>query len=220
MQAARAVGSSDGGVISIRPRRGGPLAVVGHLSMYIQTETMSQSLIPTRGAACRREPLERARSNRRSHGGPAPAVGTLEGYHKREDPRSVPGAPGAVAWRTEVLQAEFRVRKACRKKERPPVPFGYISEGDRRTGFLGRPGFRTRISPARTTRAAWLIQRVHENHAARVMGSSDGGAISVQGIFVRAGCATRPLQNLCRPLFLLPTPYCLLPCKAGGETPP
>ena len=66
MQAARAVGSSDGGVISIRPRRGGPLAVVGHLSMYIQTETMSQSLIPTRGAACRREPLERARSNRRA----------------------------------------------------------------------------------------------------------------------------------------------------------
>ena len=48
------------------PRRGGPLAVVGHLSMYIQTETMSQSLIPTRGAACRREPLERARSNRRA----------------------------------------------------------------------------------------------------------------------------------------------------------
>ena len=64
--AARALGISDGGVISIRPRRGGPLAVVGHLSMYIQTETMSQSLIPTRGAACRREPLERARSNRRA----------------------------------------------------------------------------------------------------------------------------------------------------------
>ena len=40
--------------------------MVGHLSMYIQTETMSQSLIPTRGAACRREPLERARSNRRA----------------------------------------------------------------------------------------------------------------------------------------------------------
>ena len=66
LQAARTMGISDGGVISIRPRRGGPLAVVGHLSMYIQTETMSQSLIPTRGAACRREPLERARSNRRA----------------------------------------------------------------------------------------------------------------------------------------------------------
>ena len=181
MQAARMKGSSDGGVISIRPRGGGPLAVVGHLSMYIQTETMSQSLIPTRGAACRREPLERARSNRRSHGGPAPAVGTLEGYHKRENPRCVPGVPGAVAWRTEVLQAEFRVRKACRKKERPPVPFGKDTEGDRGTEFFGRHGFRTRISPARTTRAAWLIQRVHENHAARTMGSSDRGVISVRG---------------------------------------
>ena len=40
--------------------------MVGHLSMYIQTKTMPQSLIPTRGAACRREPLERARSNRRA----------------------------------------------------------------------------------------------------------------------------------------------------------
>ena len=83
LQAARTLESSDGGVISIRPRGGGPLAVVGHLSMYIQIETMSLSLIPTRGAACRREPLERARSNRRSHGGPAPAAGTLE-YRKRK----------------------------------------------------------------------------------------------------------------------------------------
>ena len=46
-------------------------------------ETIPLSLIPTRGAACRREPLERARSNRRSHGGPAPAAGTLE-YRKRK----------------------------------------------------------------------------------------------------------------------------------------
>ena len=58
---------------------------------------------------------------------------------EKENLRCVPGVPGAVAWRTEVLQAEFRVRKACRKKERPPVPFGYISEGDRRTCFFGRP---------------------------------------------------------------------------------
>ena len=115
---------------------------------------------------------------------------------EKENLRCVPGVPGAVAWRTEVLQAEFRVRKACRKKERPPVPFGKDTEGDRGTEFFGRHGFRTRISPARTTRAAWLIQRVHENHAARTMGSSDGGIISVQEILIWAGGATPPLQDL------------------------
>ena len=92
---------------------------------------------------------------------------------EKENLRCVPGVPGAVAWRTEVLQAEFRVRKACRKKERPPVPFGKDTEGDRGTEFLGgmvsEPEFRRR----RTMRVAWLIQRVHENHAACAMGNSD-----------------------------------------------
>ncbi len=164
-------------------------------------EMIPLSLIPTRGAACRREPLERARSNRRSHSGPAPAVGTLEGYHKRENPRCVPGVPGAVAWRTEVLQAEFRVRKACRKKERPPVPFGKDTEGDRGTGFFGRHGFRTRISPARTMRVAWLIQRVHENHAARTMGSSDRDIISIRWLLVGAA-----LRRKVRPRARQPSP--------------
>ena len=42
-------------------------------------------------------------------------------------------------------------------------------------GMVSEPEFRRR----RTTRAAWLIQRVHENHAARAKGNSDGGSISV-----------------------------------------
>ena len=132
LQAARAVGSSDGGVISIRPRGAGPLAVVGHLSMYIQTETMSLSLIPTRGAACRREPLERARSNRRASRWTGSGRRHAGISQEKENLRCVPGVPGAVAWRTEVLQAEFRVRKACRKKDRPPVP--------NRKGYRKRPG--------------------------------------------------------------------------------
>ena len=109
------------------------------------------------------------------------AVATLEGYHKRENPRCVPGVPGAVAWRTEVLQAEFRVRKACRKKDRPPVPNrkGYRKRPGNGVfgGMVSEPEFRRR----RTMRVAWLIQRVHENHAARAVGNSDGGAISVRG---------------------------------------
>ena len=122
-------------------------------------EMIPLSLIPTRGAACRREPLERARSNRRSHGAhprrgmsartlrtsakqPEKPRWTGSGRRhagisqEKENLRCVPGVPGAVAWRTELLQAEFRVRKACRKKERPPVPFGKDTEGDRGTEFL------------------------------------------------------------------------------------
>ena len=185
MQAARAMGSSDGGAISIRPRRGGPLAVVGHLSMYIQTETMSQSLIPTRGAACRREPLERARSNRRSHGGPAPAAGTLE-YRKRK--RISVACRRARGGRVAHGGASSGVPGSQGMPQKRTSPGSFWKRYRRRpgNGVFGRHGFRTRISPARTTRAAWLIQRVHENHAARAMGISDRGIISVRGILVGA----------------------------------
>ena len=152
MQAARAMGNSDGGVISIRPRRGGPLAVVGHLSMYIQTETMSQSLIPTRGAACRREPLERARSNRRSHGGPAPAAGTLE-YRKR---KRTPVACRACRGRSRGARRCFKrssgfARHAAKKN----VPRFLLEKIPKETGersFLGgmvsEPEFRRRAPRA------------------------------------------------------------------------
>ena len=45
-------------------------------------------------------------------------------------------------------------------------------------GMVSEPEFRRR----RTMRVAWLIQRVHENHAARAMGNSDGGIISIEAI--------------------------------------
>ena len=44
--------------------------------------------------------------------------------------------------------------------------------------MVSEPEFRRR----RTMRVAWLIQRVHENHAARALGSSDGGIISIGAI--------------------------------------
>ena len=131
LQAARAVGSSDGGVISIRPRGGGPLAVVGHS----RNDTSVADPHPRRGMS--------ARTLRTSAKQPEKPQWTGSGRRhagisqEKENLRCVPGVPGAVAWRTEVLQAEFRVRKACRKKERPPVPFGKDTEGDRGTEFLG-----------------------------------------------------------------------------------
>ena len=81
------------------------------------------------------------------------AAGTLEGYRKRENSRCVPGVPGAVAWRTELLQAEFRVRKACRKKERPPVPNRNryrkkSGERDFLGGMVSEPEFRRRAPRA------------------------------------------------------------------------
>ena len=153
--------------------------MVGHLSMYIQTETMSQSLIPTRGAACRREPLERARSNRRSHGGPAPAAGTLE-YRKR---KRTSVACRAYRGRSRGARRCFKrssgfARHAAKKN----VPRFLLEKIPKETGersFLGgmvsEPEFRRR----RTMRVAWLIQRVHENHAARTMGISDCDIVSV-----------------------------------------
>ena len=148
LQAARTLESSDRGVISIRPRGGGPLAVVGHLSMYIQTETMSQSLIPTRGAACRREPLERARSNRRAsrwtgsgrrHAGrvsqkrkPPLRAGRAGGGRVAHGGASsgVPGSQGMPQKRTSPGSQSERIPKETGERS------------------FGRHGFRTRISPA------------------------------------------------------------------------
>ena len=181
LQAAREMGSSDGGVISIRSRRGGPLAVVGHPSMYIQIETMTLSLIPTRGAACRREPLERARSNRRSHGGPAPAAGTREYRKRKRTSVACRACRGRSRGARRCFKRSSGFARHAAKKNVPRFPLEIFTEGDRGTVFLGgmvsEPEFRRR----RTMRVAWLIQRVHENHAARVMGRSDTGAISVCG---------------------------------------
>ena len=78
----RTPGKQSSGLFSVRTGRLGP-GEGDRLRWWGTPEMIPLSLIPTRGAACRREPLERARSNRRSHGGPAPAAGTLE-YRKRK----------------------------------------------------------------------------------------------------------------------------------------
>ena len=74
-------------------------------------------------------------------------------------------------------------------------------------GMVSEPEFRRR----RTMRVAWLIQRVHENHAARTMGSSDRDIISIRWPLVGAA-----LRRKVRPRARQP-PACQVSATEEGE---
>ena len=97
----------------------------------------------------------------------------------------------------------------------------YKIKGDPRNGLFWAACTETRTSLLHTLRAS-ARSKGFRLQAARALGISDRGTISVQGILVRAGGATPPLQASRQPLFLSPVPCSLLPVALffGHRTPP